>query len=366
MDSDTPHDGQPQTSRPYVSVRQRDLEQWRARIEREITARMPFANEALEAYYTDRRWNGDGLYAHYADLAFKELREKYLRDEQLVAYRNGLLPLERTAEGLHVRVRPGTTGIPDHLHGCPITVEYLDLPSQADVAAVAGEVTAAIDRLRTDQPGCICAWSMDNGYVGMAAWAAPVAEELHRRFGNLVQLSVGALRYPPSDQPSIAPRPWPGELIPDEVRVELDGPAVVRSGDTLTHDLLVHNPTGRDVWLAYGNRNAVVVDPASGEVVGGYAGAVTLPLHIRWVPPEQTGRVSLLIGTASFTPRLGYVLPPGEWGVQAKLRVIPDTRGPDRPMFTPPPDSSQEAMPVPPDTRGPDQRTPTLPLTITI
>jgi hypothetical protein len=79
---------------------------------------------------------------------------------------------------------------------------------------------------------------------------------------------------------------------------------------------------------------------------------------IRRVPPEQTGRVSLLIGTASFRPQLGYALPPGDWGVQALLRVVPDTRGPDRPMVILPPDSSHQPMPVPPDTHGPDQRTP--------
>jgi len=262
-----------------------------------------------------------------------------------------------------VRVRPGTTGIPEHLYGCPITVEYVDLPSQADVAAVASEVTAAVERLRSEQPGCILAWSPE--HVRVEAWAVPVAEELHQQFGDLVELIVGALRYPPSRQPGLAPRRSPEQLIPRQVTVELDGPAVVRSGHTLHHDLLVHNPTDWDVWLAFGNYNAVVVDPLTGEVVGGYAGAVTMPLHIRRVPPEQTGRVSLLIGTASFSPQLGYALPPRDWGIQALLRVVPDRRGPDRPMVIPPPGSPHPPMPSPPDTRGPDQRTPTLPLTIT-
>jgi hypothetical protein len=339
------------------------MEEWRANIEREITGRMPFLNKVMEAHYTDRRWNGQGLYADFAQQAMKMLRDEYLSARDLVAHRWGLPACQVSAEGLHVRVRPGTTGIPEHLYGCPITVEYVDLPSQADVAAVASEVTAAVERLRSEQPGCILAWSPE--HVHVEAWAVAVAAELHQQFGDLVELTVGGLRYPPSRQPGLAPRRSPEQLIPDQVTVELDGPAVVRSGHTLHHDLLVHNPTDRDVWLAFGNYNAVVVDPRTGEVVGGYAGAVTLPLHIRRVPPEQTGRVTLLIGTASFSPQLGYALPPGDWGVQALLRVVPDTRGPDRPMLVPPPDSPHPPMPSPPDTHGPDQRTPTLPLTIT-
>jgi hypothetical protein len=135
---------------------------------------------------------------------------------------------------------------------------------------------------------------------------------------------------------------------------------VVRSGHTLRHDLLVHNAASRDLWVAFGNFNALVVDRRTGEVVGGYAGGVTLPLHILRVPPEQTGRVRLLIGTASFTPQLGYAVPPGEWGVQALLRAVPDTREPDRRTVRLPagaPGSDRPAPVLPPDTRGPDQRT---------
>ncbi len=339
------------------------MEEWRLTIEREITGRRPFPNKVAEAHYTDRRWDGLGLYGDYADRAASELRAHYLRDRDLVAVRDGLVPIQRTSDGLHVRVRPGTTGIPKHLYGCPIIVEYVDLPSRADVASVASEVTAAVDRLCSEQPGCIMGWGGDNIFV--AAWAVQVAEELHQHFGDLVELTVGALRYLPNRQRRRAQRRPDEELISEDVTVELDGPAVIRSGHTLCHDLLVHNPTDRDVWLAFGNFNAVVVDPRTGEVVGGYAGPVTAPLHIQRVPPEQTGRVSLLIGTASFNPQLGYALPPGDWGVQALLRVVPDTRGPDRPSVILSPDSPHEPIPVSPDMRGPDQRTPILSLTIT-
>jgi hypothetical protein len=222
-------------------------------------------------------------------------------------------------------------------------------------------------RLQVEHPGSMYSWS--DTHIQLAPWALAVAEQLHRQFGDSVILQVGVLRYPPSRQPGFPPDTgrFPERLIPDELVVELDGPAVLRSGHTLRHDLLVCNPTGLDAWVAFGNDNAVVVDRRTGEIVGGWAGGSTLEGHIVRVPPGHTGRVPLLIGTASFTPALGYAVPPGQWGVQGLLRVVLDRRGPDRPTFMAPPGSPNYGMPVPPPPLrcDPEQRTPILPLTIT-
>jgi len=75
--------------------------------------------------------------------------------------------------------------------------------------------------------------------------------------------------------------------------------------------------------------------------VGGFAGFQNRPLIIFRVAPGQTERVPLLIGTASCTPRLGYAIPPGDWGVQATLTLGSPLRD------------------------SPRRRTPVLPLTIT-
>lgn len=55
-------------------------------------------------------------------------------------------------------------------------------------------------------------------------------------------------------------------------------------------------------------------------------GAQALPLISYRVADGATERVPLLIGTASFTPELGYSLPPGSWGIQAPLDLAPDRR----------------------------------------
>ena len=117
---------------------------------------------------------------------------------------------------------------------------------------------------------------------------------------------------------------------------------MVSSGQTLRHGLLLRNLTDRGLQIATnGQVTANVVDPRTGEVVGGLSGAQHLPLITFRVAPGDTGRIPLLIGTASVAPRLGYTVPAGDWGIQATLTLGPS-----------PSDS-------------PRRRTPVLPLTIT-
>jgi hypothetical protein len=180
--------------------------------------------------------------------------------------------------------------------------------------------------------------------IRLAPWAAATAQELHQQFGDDVDLTVGALPYPPGRQPRrpLAARPPADPLDPQEVAAELDGPAVVRSGRTLRHALLLRNLTDRELQIATnGQVTASVVDPHTGEVVGGFSGFQALPLVVFRIPPGQTEWIPLLIGTASNTPRLGYTIPPGDWGIQATLTLGPHPRD------------------------SPRRRTPILPLTIT-
>ena len=215
------------------------------------------------------------------------------------------------------------------------------------------ELKVVLARLHDEQPGVLTGYPTpwaDEGrappfQITLAAWASATAEELHRQFGGDVELTVGALPYPPGRQPRwpLVMEP-PAELLsPQQATVELDGPAAVHSGHTLRHRLLLHNQSGDDLTIAAtnGQLTTAVVHPATGEVVGGFAGAQALPLITYRVAPGQTQPIPLLTGTASFTPRLGYTVPPGSWGIQATLTLGPDPRN-----------SSH-------------RRTPVLPLTIT-
>jgi hypothetical protein len=214
------------------------------------------------------------------------------------------------------------------------------------------ELRVILTRLRDEQPDDLLGFPNPGRQEGqpppyrirLAPTAAATAEDLHTRFGGSVHLTVGALPYPPGGHSRWPPVTQPpAELLsPQQATVELDGPAVVRSGHTLRHGLLLRNHSGDDLKIATnGGLTTAVVDPATGEVVGGFAGAQALPLIAFRVAPGQTERIPLLTGTASFTSRLGYAVPPGSWGIQATLILGADPR--DSPRW----------------------RTPVLPLTIT-
>jgi len=220
--------------------------------------------------------------------------------------------------------------------------------------AASEELRLTLARLLEDRPGAVTSYPDLDGSDGgpppypirLAPWAEAVAAELHGRFGDQVDLTVGALPYPPGRAPRQArPSGEPAaRLDPAEAGAELDGPAVVRSGHTLRHGLLVRNYAGAVLAIATnGAVTASVVDPRTDEVVGGYAGFQTLPLVMFRVPPGGTERIPLLIGTASYTGRLGYAVPPGRWGVEVTLQL---TRDPD----------IRDRVP---------RRTPVLPLTVT-
>lgn len=218
--------------------------------------------------------------------------------------------------------------------------------------AVWDQLKPFLARLRDQQPGALMqhpTLEVDEGRqppftIRLAPWATATAAELYRRFGDDVELTVGALPYPPGRQPHHLPAAaQPADLLdPQEVAAQLDGPAIVSSGHTLRHGLLLRNLTGGELQIATnGQVTAVIVDPETGEVLGGFAGAQPLPLITFRIPPGEEVRVPLLIGTASFTPRLGYTVPAGDWGIQATLTLGSDPRS------------------------SPHRRTPILPVTIT-
>jgi hypothetical protein len=243
---------------------------------------------------------------------------------------------------------PGYTCCAVPLGACPA---HQDVHSLACMMAW-DELRVILTRLRDEQLDDLLLFPDPSHQEGqpppyqitLAPTAVAVAEDLHTRFGDSVELTVGALPYPPSRPPRWPPiTEPPAELLsPQQATVELDEPAVVRSGHTLRHGLLLRNHSGDDLKIATnGHLTTAVVDPATGEVVGGFAGAQVAPLITFRVAPGQTGQIPLLTGTASFTPRLGYAVPPGSWGIQATL------------IFGEDPGDS------------PRRRTPVLPLTIT-
>ena len=167
---------------------------------------------------------------------------------------------------------------------------------------------------RTDQPPY---------RIGLTSWATDVAADLHCRFGDGVDLRVGALGYPDPWAVGV-PRIEATQLLdPAEGVVELDGPREVRSGDVLRTGLRIANVSkGKLTINTNGQLTALVIlDPGSGDVVGGYWGGQTLPgVRFEVLPGDRT-TIPLLVGTESFVPELGYRVPAGVWEVAADLRL---------------------------------------------
>jgi hypothetical protein len=180
------------------------------------------------------------------------------------------------------------------------------------------------------------------GVLRVQLWAdqADRAEEICRRFGEAVMVTIGMFPYPDrfartDQQPNPAldePPPQRLAALPEKVRIELTQDLVIRSGAHLRTMIRVHNESAVDLAAnTNGQINGAVVHPDTGQRVGCYEGAQSMPLVRFDVPPGSTGDIPLLIGTASTKPELGWAVPPGPWAVrlvlshdgEAAVRLLP-------------------------------------------
>ena len=147
--------------------------------------------------------------------------------------------------------------------------------------------------------------------IRLHPWAVNVAEDLHRRFGNDVSLIVGVLGYPDGEAP---PEDWRHGVAVPGIDVGLPEPVAVPSGSTVRTTLHVTNHEDNDLVVdTNGQLVARVIDPRTEAVVGGFSGAMRLPLVRFAISSGATVDIPLLVGTASLVRALGYSLPPGDW-----------------------------------------------------
>jgi hypothetical protein len=183
-------------------------------------------------------------------------------------------------------------------------------------------------RLQDDSPRPLQTWpSTEQNYrrppadIGLAPHAEAIAAELHARYGGFVSLTVGALPYPLRAVPPIRAL---AQLVretasPTDIHFALDGPLAVRSGDTVHHALLLTNLTDDVIGVgSNGHLTATIVDDL-GAIMGGYSGVQRGPLIYFTARPQQSIRIPLLVGTASYRPELGFTIPPGRWHLTAPI-----------------------------------------------
>jgi hypothetical protein len=200
-----------------------------------------------------------------------------------------------------------------------------ELP-HGDLEAIRAE---AHEMAKATAMGCISGSGISHGRVRLRLWASQedLAAQLLARYGDAVHLTVGYLHYPDrallrfDGSPLELPTPDRPPLLPAErAVVSVPEHLHIRSGHYTKCDLEVHN-VGADEIVVHTNGmvTANVVDPETGERVGGYEGAQVLPLVRFTAAAGQTVRIPLLIGTACAVSRLGYATPPGEWALEIVL-----------------------------------------------
>ena len=191
------------------------------------------------------------------------------------------------------------------------------------------EIRDEVTELARRRPGALMSWGVGGGRVSVELRAdqEALARQLHERFADAVSLRVGAFAYPPTSSGDDVERPTGVAarlplLSPDEFAVELDGDISVESGKSANFTLRVRNLASTEAVIdTNGGLTAYVIDPATGEIVGGFVGAQTLQLVRFKVSAGETVAIPLLVGTASTVSRLGYALPPGRWELEVHVTL---------------------------------------------
>jgi hypothetical protein len=193
---------------------------------------------------------------------------------------------------------------------------------------------------KATEAGHISGSGIGHGKVRLSLWASQevLAAQLHARYGDAVDLTVGYLHYPDctllkyDGSPRTLSYPErPPLLSPDIGDVSVPEELKVKSGHQARSELALRNNGSQELVLeTNGSVTATVVDDDTNERVGSFEGAQTLPLVRYSAPPGMTVHVPLLIGTACVLPRLGFAVPPGEWAIEVILGFA------DRGRFTTP------------------------------
>jgi hypothetical protein len=191
------------------------------------------------------------------------------------------------------------------------------------------ELRNVLEGLVQENPTPLLVWSIPDdarrGEVRLAPWAEEVAADLHARFADRLDVTLGFFSYPDRGLPNWEWRDMREGLAivdPAWLEVVLDGPLTVVSGHTANHRLVISNRGESEIAIATNGRlTGFVVDPDSGSLVGVSVEPQPMPLVRFKAAAGATVTIPFLVGTASVVPELGYAVPAGTWVAQAILTL---------------------------------------------
>jgi hypothetical protein len=169
--------------------------------------------------------------------------------------------------------------------------------------------------------------------IGLCADQESLAARLHVDYGSAVDITVGNFQYPPDSPPRsswrrpqfpvTSTRPKQNEaIIPNlEVALHLSSPTVL-AGKNGGGNVIFRNTGIAKIEFESGSPLVgEVVDPVTGETVGGFIGAIAGVGKVVSLSTDEETSIPFLFGTASFRIEMGYSLPPGEYLVSVQVPV---------------------------------------------
>jgi hypothetical protein len=168
--------------------------------------------------------------------------------------------------------------------------------------------------------------------VGLTPGNEPLADDLVKRWGPIIQIEVGDRPYVPAGCGEQPPSPRCPELegidpatIGLELSIVLTTPTITAS-QTGQAELVERNIGRQRFSLDSGQPiTGVLVDPGTRHVVGRYSGAIAGVGGGPDLAPGESGKVKVVFGATRCDGKAGTALPPGTYG----LRVGLTAEGPD-------------------------------------
>jgi len=210
-----------------------------------------------------------------------------------------------------------------HRTALAATVPYPDELVVCQIAVIGPDAATLQAQLARELEGRY--WSLGIGatglQVGLDADEDAMARELVDRYGGAVEVSVGAMRYPPElavdtciDLP--APVSIPGLSIVAAttiVTAESMGATTI-DGNTAAPppSVTLTNTRSAPIRFNSGITSGLLIDEAGDVVSANLGGIAALGIGVDLAPGASTD-LPLVVGTASCRAALGYTLPPGSY-----------------------------------------------------
>ena len=228
----------------------------------------------------------------------------------------------------HRAALSGVVEFPDELIVCQVALP--GTASQALSAALTAELA-----------GRYLSISQGGGpiEIGLPASEEALARDLLDRYGEAVELTVGALAYPLDAASSVCQEPL-GEPPPAELDMSIvqpTGPLVPDAFGSSSFEVQLTNHGEAPIRFTTGTTLGTILD-AEGNVVATSANLAVAAVGIGIdLAPGASTIVPGVVALASCDPRIGYTLPPGEYGLVASVSrsdtaTVAHIRTPDHPI----------------------------------